>query len=98
MPTVAVRVDDKLKNEATTLFQSLGLDMSTAVKLFLIQSVKNQGIPFEIKNKSVVSDEEFQSLVEKKSKGVTVSASDPQSIKEFFGEEDFSEYEGYFND
>ncbi|WP_415671062.1 type II toxin-antitoxin system RelB/DinJ family antitoxin, partial [Streptococcus pluranimalium] len=44
MSTVAVRVDDKLKNEATELFQSLGLDMSTAVKMFLIQSVNTKSI------------------------------------------------------
>ncbi len=50
MSTVAVRVDVQLKDDATKLFQSLGLDMSTAVKMFLIQSVKTQSIPFEIKN------------------------------------------------
>lgn len=96
MSTVAVRVDDQLKDEATELFQSLGLDMSTAVKMFLIQSVKTQSIPFEIKNKSFISDEEFQKLVELKSKGIRVRADDPESVKEFFGDEDFSEYEEYF--
>ncbi|MCK6298773.1 type II toxin-antitoxin system antitoxin, RelB/DinJ family, partial [Streptococcus agalactiae] len=72
------------------------LDMSTAVKMFLIQSVKTQSIPFEIKNKSFISDEEFQKLVELKSKGIRVRADDPESVKEFFGDEDFSEYEEYF--
>ncbi|EPU32155.1 TPA: type II toxin-antitoxin system RelB/DinJ family antitoxin [Streptococcus agalactiae] len=96
MSTVAVRVDDQLKDEATELFQSLGLDMSTAVKMFLIQSVKTQSIPFEIKNKSFISDEEFQKLVELKSKGIRVRADDTESVKEFFGDEDFSEYEEYF--
>lgn len=96
MSTVAVRVDAQLKDEATKLFQSLGLDMSTAVKMFLIQSVKTQSIPFEIKNKSFISDEEFQKLVELKSKGIRVRADDPESVKEFFGDEDFSEYEEYF--
>ncbi|MCC9926365.1 type II toxin-antitoxin system RelB/DinJ family antitoxin, partial [Streptococcus agalactiae] len=93
MSTVAVRVDAQLKDEATKLFQSLGLDMSTAVKMFLIQSVKTQSIPFEIKNKSFISDEEFQKLVELNSKGIRVRADDPESVKEFFGDEDFSEYE-----
>lgn len=96
MSTIAVRVDDQLKDDATELFQSLGLDMSTAVKMFLIQSVKTQSIPFEIKNKSFISDEEFQKLVELKSKGIRVRADDPESVKEFFGDEDFSEYEEYF--
>ncbi|MGK7219236.1 type II toxin-antitoxin system RelB/DinJ family antitoxin [Streptococcus agalactiae] len=83
MSTVAVRVDAQLKDEATKLFQSLGLDMSTAVKMFLIQSVKTQSIPFEIKNKSFISDEEFQKLVELNSKGIRVRADDPESVKEF---------------
>lgn len=96
MSTVAVRVDDQLKDDATELFQSLGLDMSTAVKMFLIQSVKTQSIPFEIKNQSSVSDEEFQNLVETKLKGIRVKASDPESVNPFFGDEDFSEYEEYF--
>ncbi len=96
MSTVAVRVDAQLKDEATKLFQSLGLDMSTAVKMFLIQSVKTQSIPFEIKNKSFISDEEFQKLVELNSKGIRVRSDDPESVKEFFGDEDFSEYEEYF--
>ncbi|HFE0706464.1 TPA: type II toxin-antitoxin system RelB/DinJ family antitoxin [Streptococcus agalactiae] len=96
MSTVAVRVDDQLKDDATELFQSLGLDMSTAVKMFLIQSVKTQSIPFEIKNQSYVSDEEFQNLVETKLKGIRVKASDPESVNAFFGDEDFSEYEEYF--
>ncbi|ASA98436.1 TPA: type II toxin-antitoxin system RelB/DinJ family antitoxin [Streptococcus agalactiae] len=96
MSTVAVRVDDQLKDDATELFQSLGLDMSTAVKMFLIQSVKTQSIPFEIKNKSSVSDEEFQNLVETKLKGIRVKASDSESVNAFFGDEDFSEYEEYF--
>ncbi|HFZ9784853.1 TPA: type II toxin-antitoxin system RelB/DinJ family antitoxin [Streptococcus agalactiae] len=96
MSTVAVRVDAQLKDEATKLFQSLGLDMSTAVKMFLIQSVKTQSIPFEIKNKSFISDEEFQKLVELNSKGIRVRADDPESVKEFFSDEDFSEYEEYF--
>ncbi|HGC9525941.1 TPA: type II toxin-antitoxin system RelB/DinJ family antitoxin [Streptococcus agalactiae] len=96
MSTVAVRVYDQLKDDATELFQSLGLDMSTAVKMFLIQSVKTQSIPFEIKNQSSVSDEEFQNLVETKLKGIRVKASDPESVNAFFGDEDFSEYEEYF--
>lgn len=49
MPQIAVRVDDELKKEATALFNELGLDMTTAVKLFLKQSVLTRSIPFEVK-------------------------------------------------
>lgn len=46
---IAVRVDDELKKEATAIFNELGLDMSSAVKLFLKQSVLTRSIPFEVK-------------------------------------------------
>ena len=49
MSQIAVRVDDKLKKEATEVFSELGLDMTTAVKLFLKQSVLTRSIPFEVK-------------------------------------------------
>jgi addiction module antitoxin, relB/dinJ family len=49
MQQIAVRVDDQLKKEATALFNELGLDMTTAVKLFLKQSVLTRSIPFEVK-------------------------------------------------
>jgi addiction module antitoxin, relB/dinJ family len=49
MSQIAVRVDDELKKEATAIFNELGLDMSTAVKLFLKQSVLTRSIPFDVK-------------------------------------------------
>lgn len=58
MSKIVVRVDDRLKDESSLLFKSLGLDMSTAIKMFLIQSVKTQSISFEIKNNpSILVDE-----------------------------------------
>jgi len=45
-----ISIDSNLKQEAVALFQSFGLDLSTAITLFLSQSVKEQRIPFEIKN------------------------------------------------
>ena len=49
MSQIAVRVDDKLKKDATEVFSELGLDMTTAVKLFLKQSVLTRSIPFDVK-------------------------------------------------
>lgn len=48
MAIINVRVDEDLKKQANDLFTSLGLDMSTAVNIFLRQSVMRDGIPFEI--------------------------------------------------
>ena len=47
---IQARVDTELKNEASELFESLGLDMTTAIKVFLKRCLQEGGIPFEIKN------------------------------------------------
>jgi DNA-damage-inducible protein J len=46
--TIQVRVDDELKDSADSLFTSLGLDTSTAVRMFLVASTEAGGIPFAI--------------------------------------------------
>ena len=46
--TIQVRVDDQLKVSADELFSSLGLDTSTAIRMFLVASIEADGIPFAI--------------------------------------------------
>ena len=48
--TIQLRVDDVLKSAADELFASLGLDTSTAIRIFLTMSVETGGLPFEVKN------------------------------------------------
>lgn len=43
-----IRIDSGLKKEASELFSKLGLDMSSAVNIFLKQCVLREGIPFEV--------------------------------------------------
>lgn len=45
---IQVRVDDALKKDAEALFNDLGLDIPTAIRLFLKQSLIHNGIPFAI--------------------------------------------------
>lgn len=45
---VSFRIDTDLKNQADTLFASLGLNMTTAFNMFLRQSVREGRIPFEV--------------------------------------------------
>ncbi|MBR0417825.1 MAG: type II toxin-antitoxin system RelB/DinJ family antitoxin [Erysipelotrichaceae bacterium] len=47
---IQARVDTELKNDASDLFDSLGLDMTTAIRIFLKKCLQEGGIPFEIKN------------------------------------------------
>jgi len=45
---VSIRMDTRLKRQAEDLFSDLGLNMTTALTMFLRQAVRIQGIPFEI--------------------------------------------------
>ena len=47
-----VRLDDELKTQATMVYDQLGLDLSSAVRMFLKKSVAVNGIPFEVRNES----------------------------------------------
>ena len=47
---INVNVDSKIKEEATNILKGLGLNMSTAINMFLAQVVKRDGIPFEVAN------------------------------------------------
>lgn len=54
-----ISLDPNLKKEAVELFSSFGLDLSTAIGMFLSQSVREGKIPFEIRNvRKKVSTEE----------------------------------------
>ena len=43
-----VRIDDDIKNKASEIFNALGIDLSTAVRIFLLKSIAEGGIPFEM--------------------------------------------------
>lgn len=47
--TIQVRVDEELKEKSDELFRDLGMDTTTAIRMFLTQAVANNGFPFEIR-------------------------------------------------
>lgn len=48
MAQINIRIDDVLKEKAELLFEELGLNMTTAFNIFIRQSIREGGIPFEI--------------------------------------------------
>ena len=46
---INVNVPVDVKEEANRLFNSLGLNMSTAINMFLKKAIYERGIPFEVK-------------------------------------------------
>ena len=43
-----VRIDENLKKQASELFSQLGMDMSSAMNIFLKQCVLRGGLPFSV--------------------------------------------------
>lgn len=46
---VSIRMDTELKAQADELFAELGMNLSTAFNIFVRQSLRERGIPFEIR-------------------------------------------------
>ncbi|MCR4798007.1 MAG: type II toxin-antitoxin system RelB/DinJ family antitoxin [Lachnospiraceae bacterium] len=49
--TITVRVDERVKKEAGSIFKEVGMDMSTAINVFLKQVIRSNGIPFPVSAK-----------------------------------------------
>ncbi len=46
---ISIRMDSDLKAQAEELFSELGMNLSTAFNIFVRQSLREGGIPFEIR-------------------------------------------------
>ncbi|MFI3164666.1 MAG: type II toxin-antitoxin system RelB/DinJ family antitoxin [Bacillota bacterium] len=49
MASMNIRMDEQVKKEAEALFGEMGMNMTTAINIFLRQSIRESKIPFEIK-------------------------------------------------
>lgn len=47
MAIVQIRLSEELKDKAQKTAEELGMDLSTAIRVFLIQMVKDEGLPFQ---------------------------------------------------
>lgn len=44
-----IRTDKDIKDQAEEIFNELGLNMTTAINMFLRTAIREHGIPFELK-------------------------------------------------
>ena len=49
MKNLNIRIDEELKTKAEDVFSELGMNMTTALTIFLKTSVRYGGIPFELR-------------------------------------------------
>ncbi len=48
MATISTRIDDKVKSDAERVAGEIGISLSTAINVFLVQFVSNSGFPFDV--------------------------------------------------
>jgi DNA-damage-inducible protein J len=61
--TIQIRIDAKTKKAARKTLDELGIDMSTAVKLFLNNVINRQGIPLDLKTQNGFTLQQEQALL-----------------------------------
>ena len=71
MSTINIRVNEQVKSDAKKLFAKFGLDLSTAINMFLIQSIREQGVPLDLHLHT--PNEKTLKSIEDTEKGVNLS-------------------------
>lgn len=76
MSTIQIRIDEKTKKSVKKVLESLGMDLSGAIKIFLKQIVIKKGIPFKIITENGFTLEEELEIIkasEEAKKGINVT-------------------------
>ena len=47
--SMSIRLDSEVKEQAQQVFNHLGMDMTTAITIFLRQVLQYQGLPFDVR-------------------------------------------------
>ncbi|VJM87680.1 addiction module antitoxin, RelB/DinJ family [Streptococcus pneumoniae] len=47
--SISIRLDSEVKEQAQQVFSNLGMDITTAVNIFLRQAIQYQGLPFDVR-------------------------------------------------
>ena len=47
--SMSIRLDSEVKEQAQLVFNHLGMDMTTAINIFLRQAIQYQGLPFDVR-------------------------------------------------
>ena len=58
--SVNIKMDEEIRDKSKELFNKLGLDMTTAVNMFLIQAIRQNQIPFQLK--ASTDEEEIEKI------------------------------------
>ena len=94
MVNTSIKIDEETKKEAQKLFKDLGLNLSTAINIFLKQAIREKGIPFYInslpENSELAQAFEEARQIKKNPSNYKSYSSPEEMFKDVLGED----YEG----
>ena len=61
MSATTINIDDTTKKEAQELFKDLGMNLTTAINIFLKQAIRERGLPFYV-GQAKYKDEVYQAM------------------------------------
>ena len=83
-----VKIEEEVKDKADRIFAELGLDMTTAINIFLRATIRKNSIPFEI-NMSIPNDTTREAIEEGRKISRDKTVKGYHSIDELRGELEF---------
>ncbi len=63
MTTLQIRIDDDTKKLAKKILDDVGMDMSSAIKIYLKQIVIRKGLPFQVLTENGLTMQEENSIL-----------------------------------
>jgi len=82
--TIQIRIDKKTKDAARKTLNEVGLDMSSAVKLFLINVINQKGIPLDLRTANGFTLAQEQAMIAETNKAKQSEGFD--SLDELFSD------------
>lgn len=82
MANINIRVDEEIKEQSKDVFESLGMDLSTGIKIYLKQVITQKAIPFGLSTNSL------EIALNEKRRGLGVRFDNAESLIEDLGLDD----------
>lgn len=82
--TLNVRINRNIKMQAQKIVERMGLDLSSAIKLFINKVVMTESIPFDVNTKGRMNDPKFIKQIKKEVEWASKYGKKYSSAKEMF--------------
>lgn len=82
--TLNVRINKSTKQQAQKIVEKMGLDLSSAVKLFLNKVIVTESIPFDVNTRGRMNDPKFIKMIQKDTDWALKNGKRYSSAKEMF--------------